>query len=138
MAPLNLIGRHARLGRIDDVRKSRARCFGVVGPKQVNITRRNQLCRTRGNGAERDSGRSYPASVQALGMDSGPSRPLGRPDHRRYRASHGGLSNLAASPFPSHVPVSVPRPCLRPASLFPSRVPVSVLSEGLQKTIGRS
>jgi hypothetical protein len=41
----------ARFGVIDrSIASLRAR-FGVVGPKQVNITRRNQPCRTLENGA---------------------------------------------------------------------------------------
>ena len=52
--------------------------FGGVGPKQVNIMRRNQPCRTGGNGTYRDSGRCQPALVQVLGMNFGPRRRLPR------------------------------------------------------------
>jgi len=73
---------------------SRLARVGVVGPKQVVITRRNQPCRTRGNCESRESGRSYPASVRAPGMDSGPRGPSAPPDRRPCRVGRGRWSDL--------------------------------------------
>jgi hypothetical protein len=53
---------------------------GVVGPKQVSITRHCHPRRARGDSAQRGSGRFRQALVPALAKDSGRCRPSARPD----------------------------------------------------------
>jgi hypothetical protein len=65
----------ARFGRVDRSNPGLIG-FGVVGAKQVNITRRTQSCRTRDNGESRDSGRSYPALVPGSGYGFGAKQVL--------------------------------------------------------------
>jgi hypothetical protein len=99
--------------------------FSVVGPTQVNTTRRNQPRQTRGKRGLRDSSRSHRALVQALDLDSVPGKPIGRPDQRCCRP-RSGRSDLAATRFG---PPSPFRPSLRAAVMVrPAEVPVDSLA----------
>ena len=89
--PGRLLAARRRLPGRYRYQSGRVRAFvGVVGPEPLDFRRLPDPRRARGDGAQSGSGQARPASVPALGKDSGRSRTSAPPHHDCGPAGRGG------------------------------------------------